>query len=766
MPLLGRAMRRVGPKTTSVMNRKVAPPPVAPDTLQGPLLPPQQKIRATQPTSQVSFKNMVENMEDDGRGAFVNPFTARLTQPSSRVARELLHAGFEQCPMNPFRLVWAPKSSSALAAASLRPFRNSPVAWRKKLAALLEREDAAQVVNAEIQRLYGELTGSHLPPKLGAAHDPQIGMMKMTPDQENAIRCALQGYSMFVGGSAGTGKTVLLKTIHSRLTDAGLRVAVTATTGVAAVQLGGCTFHMAFGVPIRGERLGKRKWDLNALRAIDVVIIDEVSLLDAELFDAFESEARMARLQTAPFGGLQVIVCGDFLQLATADTETTGPCFESAAFRNLITLRLVTPMRQKEGDPFYEMLSQLRVGIFNSMAFGLLDRPLPTDVDNITYIFPRRADAQRLNEEKLSQLQSEEMTFAPQPGPLQLIGSFTQAALIDLSHSTDQPTREDIVLALIEEFEKLAGISVLEHNVVVMPVRTGKGSYLLRLRHTDECMTTKKSTCDNTRKDHPSSGGSVTTSMWQRVLEATTTRMGAVLCQVYREDPSDLVPPSVSMMLADACMHPTNDFLTPLRLKVGCRVMVNRNLSRTVSNGSVGVVEAFAEPRMDLFPRRYDHAQKTAYGRQPEGSVFPKLPIVRLLNGELVQLPPFTLTVGGTPSTFFYGHALYLLPLQLGYGFTVHKVQGLTLQGTVVLDCEKFFDCPHLIYVACSRVRSMDQLIVKNVHSSMVTVNRNALQFSNALMDASNAANIVPPEGCVPASWAQQLEPSRTGLPQ
>ncbi|RNC41635.1 PIF1 helicase-like protein [Trypanosoma cruzi] len=120
--------------------------------------------------------------------------------------------------------------------------------------------------------------------------------------------------------------------------------------------------------------------------------------------------------------------------------------------------------------------------------------------------------------------------------------------------------------------------------------------------------------------------------------------------------------------------------------------------------------------------------------------------------------------VGGTPATFFYGHELYLLPMQLGYGFTVHKVQGLTLQGTVVLDCKHFFECPHLVYVACSRVRTLDQLIVKNIKGDMVIVKRSALEFSEKLRDASVITNLLPPDGCTRASWVDRLRPRLMGL--
>ncbi|KEG12447.1 putative PIF1 helicase-like protein [Trypanosoma grayi] len=700
----------------------------------------------------------------EGSDAFINPFTGRLTPASSRVAKELLRVGFKRSAVNPFRIVWDAAAAQTASPNALRPFLNSIVSWRKNLTALLSRPDAADAVNEEIHRLYGELTSAYLPPKLDAMHDPQLSSMTMTPDQENAIRCAIRGYSMFVGGSAGTGKTVLLKAIHRRLTELGLRVAMTATTGVASVQLGGCTFHLAFGVPLSDATGLKKRWDANALRAVDVVIIDEVSLLDAELFDAFDLEARMARLEPLPFGGLQVIACGDFLQLATTDSASAGPCYQSAAFRHLIAVQLVTPMRHAQGDPLYKMLAQLRVGKFDRKVFASLDRPLSENTENVTHIFPRRRDAQRLNDEKLCELRSEEMIFTPQRGPLQLIGNFTSAGLVEFRKRKHLPNRDEIVEVMTEEIKRIAGVDVADHNVVVMPTRSAKGGVIIRLRHPDDGVAARKGIRSGGSSNFGISSTAVSKNQWKEIMDSTASRLKATLRQVYDEDPQGFVPLSVSMALADVSSHPNAEHLTPLRLKLGCRVMVNRNLSRTVSNGSVGVVEAFALPNPDLFPRRHEAPAKTFYGWLLEKNMFPNLPIVRLLSGEVVQVPPLSLTVGGTPSTFFYGHELYSLPLQLGYSFTVHKVQGLTLEGTVVLDCEKFFECPHLIYVACSRVRSLDQLIVKNIRSDMVIVKRSALEFSKKLKDASIMTNFAPSDGCTRASWVERQSPRLMGL--
>nr|CCM17105.1 PIF1 helicase-like protein, putative,DNA repair and recombination protein, mitochondrial precursor,putative [Leishmania guyanensis] len=704
----------------------------------------------------------------------------------------------------------------------LRPFlRHGPDHWMANVAKLLERHDAFTYLHKELERLYSRLSAAYMPPKLDTPTDPSTVGMTITQDQRHVVKLALSGFNLFVGGSAGTGKTVLLKYIYRELSQMGLRVAMTATTGVTAVQLGGCTFHHAFNAPLDAA---PHRWDANALRAVDVVIIDEVSLLDACMLDAFDMEARLARMHHRPFGGLQLIACGDFLQLSREDTL---PAYESAAFTHLVSLRLVTPMRHAADDPLMRLLEDLRHGRFDTKCFAALDRPIPANSTHVTYLFPRRREAQQLNDLKLSELTTQEMTFTPQRGPLQLCGTFTHSALVELNRDADgmraaMPHRERLLEMIREESqhvcagghrkdggERELAPRVADHELVIMPVRT-EGAlvtrFALRLRCRERELPTSGTRggcvgsadsgedCTSTQPSVLSAGDvpalvvnpthsgapaaiSVSTlrrpittlvtkrtrriiapfsaAEWEEIATAVATRLGGRVVTMLEEEPSSMVPLSVTMALADMTSSDVALSLAPLRLKLGCRVMVNRNLSRTVSNGSVGIVEAFAPPDINLFPRRTDRSARAVFQRVCQQKLFAQLPIVRLLGGEVVQIPPISITLGGTAQSYFYGHEVLTIPLQLGYAFTVHKVQGLTLQGTVVLDCEKFFDCAHLIYVACSRVRKLDQLVVYRVQPSMIIVRRSALEFSNKLQDARNLNVVDLPPSTARSSWSQ-----------
>jgi ATP-dependent DNA helicase PIF1 len=734
-----------------------------------------------------------------------------------------------------------PTAAQAMAAAQaqlLRPLRRfGPQHWMSTLAQHMERQDVFTFLNKEMQRLYAELCAAYVPPKLDTPLDASVWDLDLTPDQKHVLQLALRGLNLYVGGSAGTGKTVLLKVIFRELTQLGLRVAVTATTGVAAVQLGGCTFHHAFNVPVAAS---PHHWDANALRAVDVVIVDEVSLLDANMFDAFDMEARLARMCHVPFGGLQVVVCGDFLQLSREDTM---PAYESAAFRYLVAVRLVTPMRHSKDDPLLKLLEQLRRGEFNAEQFQALDRDIPASTAHITYIFPRRREAQQLNDAKLGELESREMVFTPQRGPLQLCGTFTRSALMEVGRDANGmqkplPRREQLLEMIQTEARRICGggencrrksgsdpmARIADHELVLMPVcskvsttTSAATQFIVRVRCRDAAssvvgapvapltsVTTGVVGVSSAAAESPGLCGGATDPLnvtasametngaaastrgkqtgerkmhsidlrrthrvtppfteteWEKIASAVAVRLGGRLLAMLSPEPASLVPLSVSMTLADMTSPEIADSLSPLRLKLGCRVMVNRNLSRTVSNGSVGVVEAFAPPDPSLFPHNTGRARRNLFRRVSQSRQFDQLPIVRLLSGEVVQVPPVSLLVGGTARSYYYGHEVLTLPLQLGYAFTVHKVQGLTLQGTVVLDCEKFFDCPHLIYVACSRVRQLDQLIVRHVEPRMIIVRRSALEFSDSLLEASSVSTLLLPPTCVRGAWAQQATP-------
>ncbi|VDO30530.1 unnamed protein product [Haemonchus placei] len=217
--------------------------------------------------------------------------------------------------------------------------------------------------------------------------------IKLSEEQRNVIRCVLQtSENVFFTGSAGTGKSVVLRRIIEMLPAA--TTFVTAATGVAACQLGGITLHSFAGI---GVGRGSPEECLNTALSKDNVVkqwktcthlvIDEISMVDAEFFTKIEyvsftdifdisfscsycckiwfSVARQIREDNRPFGGVKLIVTGDFLQLppVCGKNDTVKFCFESEAWNRSIQRTIMLKQVHRQDDAhFVKVLQEIRVG--------------------------------------------------------------------------------------------------------------------------------------------------------------------------------------------------------------------------------------------------------------------------------------------------------------------------------------------------------------------------------------------------------------------
>ncbi|XP_057344873.1 ATP-dependent DNA helicase PIF1 isoform X2 [Manis pentadactyla] len=192
---------------------------------------------------------------------------------------------------------------------------------------------------------------------------------RLSQEQAAVLRTVLKGQSIFFTGSAGTGKSYLLKRILGSLPPTG--TVATASTGVAACHIGGTTLHAFAGVgsgraPLAqcvalAQRPGVQQGWLNCQR----LVIDEISMVEADLFDKLEAVARAVRQQNKPFGGIQLIICGDFLQLPPVTKGSQPPqfCFQAKSWRRCVpvTLELTEVWRQAD-QTFISLLQAIRLG--------------------------------------------------------------------------------------------------------------------------------------------------------------------------------------------------------------------------------------------------------------------------------------------------------------------------------------------------------------------------------------------------------------------
>ncbi|XP_040348906.1 ATP-dependent DNA helicase PIF1 isoform X5 [Herpailurus yagouaroundi] len=192
---------------------------------------------------------------------------------------------------------------------------------------------------------------------------------QLSEEQAAVLRVVLKGQSIFFTGSAGTGKSYLLKRILGLLPPTG--TVATASTGVAACHIGGTTLHTFAGIgsgqaPLAqcvalAQRPAVRQGWLNCQR----LVIDEISMVEADLFDKLEAVARAIRQQNKPFGGIQLIICGDFLQLPPVTKGSQPPkfCFQAKSWRRCVpvTLELTEVWRQAD-QTFISLLQAVRLG--------------------------------------------------------------------------------------------------------------------------------------------------------------------------------------------------------------------------------------------------------------------------------------------------------------------------------------------------------------------------------------------------------------------
>ena len=241
-------------------------------------------------------------------------------------------------------------------------------------------------------------------------------------DQELALAILLSGRSALLTGAAGTGKTYLLNTFIAQARKRGKKVSVTATTGLAATHLGGNTIHSWSGIGVSDhlpnnffERLSKTRRDV--ISKTDVLIIDEISMLHDFRLDMIDKVLRTVRENDQPFGGIQLVMSGDFFQLPPVNRPNEqggGFVVYSDAWQELrpAVLYLERQYRQND-DRLLEILTALRTGdVRRRHVEALLARTKiePPDGD-ITELHTVNVDVDDINIQKLAELPGEERSY-------------------------------------------------------------------------------------------------------------------------------------------------------------------------------------------------------------------------------------------------------------------------------------------------------------------------------------------------------------------
>lgn len=256
--------------------------------------------------------------------------------------------------------------------------------------------------------------------------------MEQNPELALAWRFVVEtGTNLFLTGKAGTGKTTFLRRLKSENPK---RMIVLAPTGIAAINAEGVTIHSFFQLPFApyvpdssfmadGKasyrfRFGKEK--INIIRSIDLLVIDEISMVRADLLDAVDGVLRRYRDRNRPFGGVQLLLIGDLRQLAPVVRDAdwlllekyydTPYFFSSHALKqtDYCVIELNTVYRQKEG-PFLDLLNRIRDNSCDRQVLEALNRRYlpdfhPRKEEGYIRLVTHNYQAQRINDRELQAL--------------------------------------------------------------------------------------------------------------------------------------------------------------------------------------------------------------------------------------------------------------------------------------------------------------------------------------------------------------------------
>ena len=194
-------------------------------------------------------------------------------------------------------------------------------------------------------------------------------MNLLNEEQRYAVSSVMEGHNILLTGSAGTGKSYTIKYIIEYLNNANKNFAITASTGTAAVMIGGQTLHSFLGLglgtgsikDILGNILKNKKKHENILK-LDVLIIDEISMIDKELFEKISEVLSIIKSSEACFGNIQLILVGDFCQLAPVKGRY---CFLSNIWNKInIKIVLLEKLIRQDGDQLFQKILKIYFKIF------------------------------------------------------------------------------------------------------------------------------------------------------------------------------------------------------------------------------------------------------------------------------------------------------------------------------------------------------------------------------------------------------------------
>lgn len=236
--------------------------------------------------------------------------------------------------------------------------------------------------------------------------------------QQEALNLLMMGRNVYLTGQAGSGKTYLLNLYIDFLKKHKVGVAITASTGIAATHLNGGTIHSWSGIGIKNQLtshdLSKIAANINIRAKIQnakVLIIDEISMFHSYRLDMVNQVCKLLRKDEKPFGGLQIILCGDFFQLPPINEsgyKESSFAFKSNAWEELdLTICYLDEQHRQLDDSFLKLLNEIRSQEVTEYTFeklsGRLNKELASSLKP-TKLYTHNIDVDAINNFELEKI--------------------------------------------------------------------------------------------------------------------------------------------------------------------------------------------------------------------------------------------------------------------------------------------------------------------------------------------------------------------------
>jgi hypothetical protein len=246
----------------------------------------------------------------------------------------------------------------------------------------------------------------------------------LTTLQKKFFKDFFSGRNIFLTGAAGVGKSYCASLLFKFLDLNGIFYAKTATTGVAALNIGGVTLHSWSGMGLAEEhgmelldKVSENNKAVNRIKHSKVLIIDEISMAKSDLVDKLDIVCQYIRNKDKPFGGIQVVFVGDFMQLPPVfkNFDEEKFAFDSQAWRDakVKTIHLTEIVRQHDEPHFAKLLNEIRMGQAKdyTLIADCINRKFPDDGIQPVKLYCKNVDVGKHNQDELYKIKSSSKYF-------------------------------------------------------------------------------------------------------------------------------------------------------------------------------------------------------------------------------------------------------------------------------------------------------------------------------------------------------------------